>query len=49
MYIIKASGKKEEFNSNKIIGTLVRAGASRKLANEIVGKIKSKKQKEVIS
>ena len=42
MYIIKASGEKEEFKPNKILGTLLRAGASRKLAGEIVAKIKGK-------
>ena len=42
MYVIKASGKKEEFNSEKILGTLLRAGASRNLANDIVSQVKSK-------
>lgn len=42
MYVIKASGKKEEFNSQKILQTLLRAGASRNLANEIVSSVKAK-------
>jgi len=42
MYIIKASGKKEVFKPNKIIGTLMRAGANRKLANEIAVKVGKK-------
>tara|TARA_Y100000310_G_C20665123_1_gene807056 strand:+ start:43 stop:843 length:801 start_codon:yes stop_codon:yes gene_type:complete len=42
MYIIKASGKKEEFNPEKISRTLLRAGASKKLASEIVSQIESK-------
>jgi hypothetical protein len=42
MYVIKASGKREEFKPNKIIGTLMRAGASRQLANEISVKVGKK-------
>ncbi len=42
MYIIKASGEKEEFNPKKITSTLLRAGASRKLASEIVKKVEKR-------
>ena len=42
MYVIKASGKKEEFKSEKIFRTLIRAGASNEFANEIVSKVKAK-------
>ena len=42
MYVIKASGKKEEFDPEKILRTLLRAGASRNLANDIVSQVKSK-------
>ena len=42
MYVIKASGKKEEFKSEKIFRTLRRAGASRKFADEIVLQVKTK-------
>jgi len=36
MYVVKASGKKEEFKREKILGTLLRSGASKKIAEEIV-------------
>ncbi|MBS3070943.1 restriction endonuclease [Candidatus Pacearchaeota archaeon] len=42
VYVIKASGKKEEFNPNKIRGTLFRAGASNKLIDEIVNEVERK-------
>ncbi|MEX0933048.1 MAG: ATP cone domain-containing protein [Candidatus Pacearchaeota archaeon] len=42
MYVIKASGKKEEFNSDKIFRTLEKAGASKELAMEIVSKVQKK-------
>tara|TARA_Y100000310_G_scaffold344356_1_gene456703 strand:+ start:249 stop:1061 length:813 start_codon:yes stop_codon:yes gene_type:complete len=42
MYVIKASGEKEEFNPKKVLGTLLRAGASRKLAGEIIKKVEAK-------
>lgn len=42
MYVIKASGKREEFNSGKIYNTLIRAGASKALADEIVREVESK-------
>lgn len=42
MYVIKASGKKEEFNPEKILRTLLRAGASRNLAKDIVSQVESK-------
>ena len=42
MYIIKASGKKEKFNQEKIFRTLIKAGAPRKLASEIVSQVESK-------
>jgi hypothetical protein len=41
MYIIKADGRREEFQPRKIIGTCVRAGASRKTAVEIAKKVSS--------
>jgi len=40
MFVIKASGEREEFNSDKLENTLKRAGASSKLAKLIVLKIK---------
>jgi|TARA_Y100000310_G_scaffold127024_1_gene126048 hypothetical protein len=42
MYVIKASGKKEEFKPKKIFNTLLRAGASRKLADEIVKEVQKR-------
>ena len=42
MYIIKASGRKEEFKPKKILGTLLRAGASKKLADEVVKEVQRK-------
>lgn len=42
MYVIKASGEKEEFRPNKILSTLLRAGSSRKLASEIVKEVQKK-------
>lgn len=39
MYVIKASGKKEKFNPDKIKGTMLRAGADEKFADEIVKKV----------
>lgn len=42
MYVIKASGKKEEFNSEKVYNTVLRAGASKKLADEIMKEVESK-------
>ena len=42
MYVIKASGEKEKFNPKKITGTLLRAGASKKLASEIVSKVEKR-------
>ncbi len=42
MYIIKASGKKEEFSRKKIEGTCLRAGASRQLAKEVANKVAKK-------
>jgi hypothetical protein len=42
MYVIKASGEKEEFKPKKVLGTLLRAGASKKLAGEIVKKVEAK-------
>lgn len=39
LYVIKASGKRVRFNRNKIIGTCIRAGSTRKRANQIVKKI----------
>jgi hypothetical protein len=42
MYVIKASGEKEEFKPKKVLGTLLRAGASRKLAGEIVKKVEAR-------
>ena len=42
MLVRKASGEMEEFQSNKIRGTLLRAGASKKLADEIVETVSKK-------
>jgi len=42
MYVIKASGKKEKFNREKILGTLYRAGASKKIAEEIVREVEKR-------
>ena len=42
MYVVKASGKKEEFNPGKILSTLRRAGATQKLANEIENEVEKK-------
>lgn len=39
MYIIKADGRKQEFSPEKVRRSCLRAGASQKLANEIVQKI----------
>jgi|APSaa5957512622_1039677.scaffolds.fasta_scaffold15647_5 hypothetical protein len=41
-YIIKATGKKEEFNKAKIFNTLIKAGASQKFARNITGQIEKK-------
>jgi len=46
-YVIKADGEKERFSSNKIKRSILEAGGSRELANEIVEKIKNKKFKKV--
>ncbi len=35
IYIIKADGRKVRFNPNKVIGTCIRAGASKKEAKKI--------------
>lgn len=40
-FIIKASGRRVPFDRNKVIGTCIRAGASRKIAERIVRKIKA--------
>lgn len=42
MYVTKASGKKEEFKPKKVLGTLLRAGASRELADKVVKEVKEK-------
>ncbi len=42
VYVIKASGEKEEFDENKIFNTVVRAGASKKLAEKISNNVKKK-------
>ncbi len=42
LYVIKASGKRVKFNANKIIRTCMRAGTTRKRANQIVKKILEK-------
>ncbi len=39
MQVVKASGKKEEFNPKKIKGTCLRAGASRELTEEIIREV----------
>lgn len=35
MYVVKASGKREKFDEKKIFRTCIRAGASKKFANEV--------------
>lgn len=40
MYIIKASGEKEKFQPQKIRRTCLRAGADKRLADEVINKIK---------
>ncbi len=42
MFVIKASGEKENFNAEKVRRTCLRAGASKELADEIVEEIKKK-------
>ena len=42
MFVTKASGKKEEFMPEKISRSLMRAGASKKLATEIVKQVEAK-------
>lgn len=42
MYVVKASGEREEFNAEKIRNTCLRAGASRKLADEIVEEVEKR-------
>jgi len=39
IYIIKASGQKVPFDSNKVEATCLRAGASKELAKQVVKKI----------
>jgi transcriptional regulator NrdR family protein len=39
MYVIKANGKKEEFNPEKIKGSLTRARVDRAISDEIIEKI----------
>ena len=41
MYVIKSTGEKEAFNPGKIMRTLLRAGASKETANEIIRKVRS--------
>ena len=40
MYVIKASGEKERFKPEKLVRSLVRAGASKELANLIANEVK---------
>ena len=42
MYIVKTTGKQEKFDPKKIERTCLRAGASKKLAREIAGKVEKK-------
>ncbi|MEM2917958.1 MAG: ATP cone domain-containing protein [Candidatus Altiarchaeota archaeon] len=42
MYVVKASGRKEEFDEKKIFRTCIRAGASKKFANEVAKSVKEK-------
>ncbi|MDD4607275.1 MAG: ATP cone domain-containing protein [Patescibacteria group bacterium] len=39
MYIIKASGEKEKYQPQKIVRTILRAGANKNLAREVIQKI----------
>lgn len=41
-YVIKSNGEKEKFNPEKIKRTLIRSGASKKLADELLKKIEKK-------
>jgi len=41
-YIIKATGKKEEFNEDKILNTILKAGAQKLFAKKITNKVKKK-------
>ncbi len=40
IYVIKASGQAVPFNSNKVKATCIRAGASKKLAEQVVKKVR---------
>ena len=42
MYVIKASGEKEEFDRNKILNSMRRAGASNDIAERIVENVEKK-------
>jgi hypothetical protein len=42
MYVVKASGKREEFNVEKIRKTCLRAGASKDLTERIVSEVKNR-------
>ncbi|HDI74200.1 MAG TPA: ATPase [Candidatus Korarchaeota archaeon] len=39
MYVVKASGEREEFRPEKLMRSLIRAGASRELAAQIAGEV----------
>lgn len=39
MYVLKASGEKEEFKPQKLIKSLVKAGASRELAIQVAKEV----------
>lgn len=39
MYVIKANGKKEEFNPEKIRGSLTRARVDRAISDEIIEQV----------
>lgn len=42
MYVTNASGRKEEFDSEKVKQTCLRAGASEELAEKVVGEVESR-------
>jgi len=46
MQVIKASGKREKFNKNKIINTITRAGANQEIAKQIGNKVEAISRKE---
>ncbi|MBU4501082.1 MAG: restriction endonuclease [Nanoarchaeota archaeon] len=47
MYVIKASGEKQKFNRKKLIQTILNAGASDKLLNKTLRKVKKESYKGI--